>query len=744
MNRGRAPVPPAVDVLGWAWVLSALVPAVVGRPDAVPLVAVVAVGLATAAHRWLALVRPASGALRGSVWTAGAAVALAALGSTRPVAEGIATLSLSAAAAAVAGLTLPAPAAAVTAVVLQAWLAAWVLGSGTDTTIPLTLVESVLVTATSCLTAVLVARAIRVGRQRTDGLVAGLLADRRTLRADEARDRARRAARADLHDTVLTTLSAVGAGWTRRADPDELRAEFERSAAALREPPPGPEAGMPLLEALRSTAAAPRFGGLRVDVSGDEVEVAGPVAAALRLATGEALTNVAKHAEVERARVRVRRHADQVEVTVIDEGAGVRSGPPVGLGLPDSVAGRMAAVGGQGLVRSETGRGTAVVLRSPLATPVSSVPLPTPWSDRGPLTAALWLTGGTLLTGAAGVLLVPGRTAPATAGWALGAVAAVVVLVLGWTHRFPAGLAALLAITGPVVVLLANLPAGGCTALAAPPTPAALGAGAAGLLLAVARPHRDAVLGLVATLSSYGLAASLATDAGPACTAAAGSTAAVHLGQVGAAIVVVSSLRRRADQARQALLLHQTHADRHQDADALAGERDRLLPVVRLAVADTLDGLARGDLDPQQDSVRARCRQDARLVRSLLTQGGDADLLLRRLVELAVDLRAQRVDLAVRGTLPIGSLSDRTAASAVDGCAGVLGRLSDAGWSGEAEVTVLTTGSDVALTLVAHDLGGRRPDGYPTWGTWDPPHVEIQDGSLWLSTRATLDREEPQ
>ncbi len=487
-------------------------------------------------------------------------------------------------------------------------------------------------------------------------------------------------------------------------------------------------------------------------MTGAETGVAEPVAAALRLAAGEALTNVVKHAGVDRAHVHLERTGDHVEVTVRDEGPGLPAGTAGGLGLPDSVAGRMTAVGGRALVRGAPGRGTEVVLRAPVDRRPAAVPLPDLWGERGPSTAALWLTGGTSLTGLAGVALSPDRPVGA-AGWVLAAVALGTLGVLVATRRFPAPLAALAAVTGPVVLLLAGLPAGGCTALDRPPLTAALGAVVTGLVLVLTRPRREALLALAATLGAYALTAVLAADAGPACTASVLTVATMHLGQVGAAVVVVSVLRRRAGETRDALLADQTRDDERQDADALAGELDRLLPAVRRAVADTVGGLATGALDPADDVVRARCRQDARLVRSLLTQGPDVDRVQHGLVSLAVGVRGRGVDLAVRGRLPAGTLAEAAAEAVVAWTGDVLERLTGAGWRGQAEVTLLATGPDVVLTLVAHDVDpgadgvlDDHPDGAPDragdppWGTPGTPRPERSEGSLWWTVRSTASR----
>lgn len=113
--------------------------------------------------------------------------------------------------------------------------------------------------------------------------------------------------------------------------------------------------------------------GLRVDVSADPA--ADPndehVSVLLFQATRELLFNVAKHAGVDRASVRLDRDGPWVRITVEDGGRGFDaerspSAPmsPGGFGL-FTIRERLRAIGGQVVIESGVGRGTRVMLLAP-------------------------------------------------------------------------------------------------------------------------------------------------------------------------------------------------------------------------------------------------------------------------------------------------------------------------------------------------------------------------------------------
>lgn len=189
-------------------------------------------------------------------------------------------------------------------------------------------------------------------RSRRDALVAA------AVRADE-----RELANA-LHDTAATTLLMVGTGQVRdgagwltaqaRRDLDRLRSD--NTAAALA---PG---RADLVGLLRATVATTP---LTVDVTvPDSLPLPSGVARAIADATGEALTNVRRHAGTDRAAVRLSGNPQAVRLDIADDGAGFVPGdvPATRRGLRESVLGRLHRAGGTATITSAPGAGTVVRL----------------------------------------------------------------------------------------------------------------------------------------------------------------------------------------------------------------------------------------------------------------------------------------------------------------------------------------------------------------------------------------------
>ena len=231
--------------------------------------------------------------------------------------------------------------------------------------------------------AVLVGEAVRARRGQEAALAARASEAERT-RAEEALRRAAeerlRIAR-EVHDVVGHSLAVISLQAGVAAHLLETRPQQAREAvAAIRQvssealddlraelallrnpdgtpPPPASAAG---LEAVPELVASLRKAGVVV-----ELETAGPDGDALSdeaSAAGyriirEALTNVARHAGAGcRARVRIARHDETLEVEVLDDGAGPVAGNGSGDGAGSGLAGmreRAAALGG----RLEAGAG---------------------------------------------------------------------------------------------------------------------------------------------------------------------------------------------------------------------------------------------------------------------------------------------------------------------------------------------------------------------------------------------------
>lgn len=182
-----------------------------------------------------------------------------------------------------------------------------------------------------------------------------------------AQARARDEVARTLHDGVLQTLAVV----QRRSTDAELAALARDQELELRAFLAG---GRPdivdLASSLRQVATRiERRDGLRVEVTfidEDHAQVAPAVVEALTGAVTEALTNAHKHGGANQATVFV--DVDQeVFCTVKDNGTGFDPAETkAGTGITESIAARMADVGGSAEIDARPGTGVEVRLRSPL------------------------------------------------------------------------------------------------------------------------------------------------------------------------------------------------------------------------------------------------------------------------------------------------------------------------------------------------------------------------------------------
>ncbi|TMR91561.1 sensor histidine kinase [Nonomuraea basaltis] len=173
-----------------------------------------------------------------------------------------------------------------------------------------------------------------------------------------------------LHDRVLQTMEAlVRDGWLAE---EKVRTHVAAEARWLRGYVRGEHdsSGNNLTAALEEVVEQAIRAGLTVDLNAAGLRAASavlPVATveALSGAVREALTNVRKHAATGHAVVRARVEGGLVVVGVLDHGAGFTSRGR-GVGLRESIEGRVAEIGGSSLVESAPGEGTLVELRVPL------------------------------------------------------------------------------------------------------------------------------------------------------------------------------------------------------------------------------------------------------------------------------------------------------------------------------------------------------------------------------------------
>jgi len=228
---------------------------------------------------------------------------------------------------------------------------------------------------------------------------------RKSVEADEARDRAARAEREreerarsavaeerariarELHDVVghsvsVMTVQASGVRRLLRPDQDREReallivertgrealAEMRRMVGVLRRPEEAPAlAPQPSLDHLGRLVEQAREAGLPVELSieGDAIQLpAGVDLTAYRLVQ-EGLTNVVKHAQATRAEVLVNYGESYLEVTVTDNGSGVGNGDGSGHGLV-GILERVSVYGGELDAGPQPGGGYRLRAKLPL------------------------------------------------------------------------------------------------------------------------------------------------------------------------------------------------------------------------------------------------------------------------------------------------------------------------------------------------------------------------------------------
>ncbi len=195
-----------------------------------------------------------------------------------------------------------------------------------------------------------------------------------TARQETLRERERFAAERQrnyehrlLHDSALQTLELIAHG--SALPEEELRAQARREADVLRRAISRDDGTRTsLVVAVQAVADEPALKALRVDLAVIDPNVAADDEAsdALLGALREALTNVAKHAGVDRVVVSLSRDQSGIRLVVRDRGTGFDgSRQTEGFGIKQSIVGRLEDVGGTAIVTSNPGSGTRVELWIP-------------------------------------------------------------------------------------------------------------------------------------------------------------------------------------------------------------------------------------------------------------------------------------------------------------------------------------------------------------------------------------------
>jgi histidine kinase/DNA gyrase B/HSP90-like ATPase len=207
---------------------------------------------------------------------------------------------------------------------------------------------------------------VRAGARETDRIMAHAEQARRAAAVATARRADERAHLAAIHDTAAAIFQAIGAGVVTGREPwlaNQLADAIDEVAGDAATPAGGSADLACLLDDV--VRASPVTAELSVADPAPRVPV--PVAVAVCRAVREALLNVARHAGVNEAAVRLEHRPTGVLVEITDHGAGFDPAevPPHRRGITLSLVDRMATVGGRAGVTSCAGRGTRVRLEWP-------------------------------------------------------------------------------------------------------------------------------------------------------------------------------------------------------------------------------------------------------------------------------------------------------------------------------------------------------------------------------------------
>ena len=197
----------------------------------------------------------------------------------------------------------------------------------------------------------------------------------RSREAMLARDQERLRHARMLHDRVLQTMETLACGqWIADA---ALKARVAEEATWLRGlvEGTGEAAGGDVLGQLSERAARAARDGLHVELNyatlrGSAIlgALGSQQSAALAGAVSEALTNVVKHAATASAVLRLTATPTALIVTVLDHGRGFDPATqPEGMGLTESIRGRVAESGGTVLIDTAPGAGTYLEITMPFA-----------------------------------------------------------------------------------------------------------------------------------------------------------------------------------------------------------------------------------------------------------------------------------------------------------------------------------------------------------------------------------------
>lgn len=199
-------------------------------------------------------------------------------------------------------------------------------------------------------------------------------------RLADARDSERRKLRRDLHDGLGPALAGVALGLQAArnlltTDPaaaghllERLRDELDQGVEQIRDlardllPPVLGERG--LAPALHELAQRYERSGLTVRVAAPALPLPEPVATAVYGIVAEAMANAYRHSGARNCDISVERDASGVTVRVGDDGGGIPSGAPTGIGML-SMRERAEGIGGSCRIGPGPAGGTVVTVHVP-------------------------------------------------------------------------------------------------------------------------------------------------------------------------------------------------------------------------------------------------------------------------------------------------------------------------------------------------------------------------------------------
>ena len=482
-----------------------------------------------------------------------------------------------------------------------------------------------------------------------DDSAAELRNQHRARATSEFADASITSAETRLHETVLNTLTAIDrGGFGSDADTqDRVRERAEESAEVLTLLSEGSMAGPSWTGDLRVDLAGAivdleatdvqvhLVGDLSRDVAGGEIDDAtyGALASAVR----ESLINAHRHARATTVTVKGRvvheSQQDWWSVRVDDDGCGL-GGSPVGFGVNSIIGEGMESVGGRSTVGDDPRGGTRVTLEVPVTAfvPERSVNSMSPLRAVGlPMVSAF-----TLFTAYSALVTWNFAQRPDVNLLALALfLSTATVLFLASRDRRYTWMPAWACVTALVLVPVMMLVEVQAQAVRNPVGDWTSEVSAVFLFVVVATgPRWTGPLAIIAWL--IGQEGQL-----------------VELAKPGIFVIVIAmvmgwGLRRT---------YRQTQADRQEagtERTALAVSRGKVANAQKRyadvdtdALSEMLRGIARGDIDPEDDDVRRTCARYERMLRSVMRLRPESSMVERDLLRLVVAAHDRDIDLDV-------------------------------------------------------------------------------------------------